>query len=94
MTITCKQCGAIGTIADHYTYKSRGIAVPFGKCKKCHNVGKYQKKPTGWAKLSQETVDEIREQLSDRRVKVKDVAEQFKLPTSTLQNWIKKGILD
>jgi DNA-binding transcriptional MerR regulator len=27
-------------------------------------------------------------------VKVKDVAEKFELPTSTLQNWIKKGILD
>ena len=89
---TCTACQAIDT--EHYTYLTKlGKRMPFGKCKKCHNLGKYTKKPTGWTKLSAETIASIREQLSDRTVRIKSVAEQFDIPASTLQNWIKKGIL-
>ena len=87
----CKDCNAEGT--EHYTYKNAaGEKIPFARCKKCHNAGKYEKKPTGWQKLPQEKVDQICERLSDRRNKVKDVAKEFDIAASTLAYWIRKGL--
>lgn len=86
----CKVCNQDG---DHYTWtNAAGEKVPFPKCKACHNVGKYQKKPTGWHKLPPATVDQICERLSDRRNTVKDVAKEFDLSASTLASWIRKGL--
>ena len=89
---TCIQCGVVD--GDHYTYKTKIGIRYFSKCKICHNTGKYQKRPTGWAKLPPKTVDAIRDLLKDRRVTQKTVAAQFDIPNTTLQSWIKKGMLD
>lgn len=88
----CKQCGAID--AEHYTYKGKYGPVPFSKCKKCHSEGKYTKKGTGWHKLDDEIVAQLRSDLADRRKTIKDVAKKFNMAATTLQYWIKKGLCD
>ena len=50
--LTCSRCGAVG--AEHYTYKTKAGDKPLPNCKACHNAGKYQKKGTGWARVSEE----------------------------------------
>lgn len=86
----CTQCGAVDT--EHYTYKTKMGPVPFAKCKKCHNIGTYTKKKTGWHKLDDARVVELRAALADRTKKVKHIASEFDIPATTLQYWIKKGI--
>ena len=90
--ITCIKCNAVGTIADHYSYKTKTGIKPLPKCKKCHNAGKYIKKPTGWFKLDKETQDDIRAQLQDRRIKLKAIAEKHGVPYANLQRWVAKGM--
>lgn len=88
----CKQCGKVGPLTEFFTYKTKAGIKPLTKCRKCHNAGKYQKKPVGWAKLPLATQDGIREQLKDRRNKMTSIAEEFGVNYANLKRWVAKGL--
>ncbi len=88
--ITCKQCGKVGTLAEFFTYKTKTGIKPLTKCRKCHNVGKYTKKPTGWAKLDKEIQGEIRKQL-EQGDKLPGIAADFDLSYANLKRWVYRG---
>jgi len=89
--LTCSRCGAVG--ADHYTYKTKAGDKPLPNCKTCHNAGKYQKKGTGWARVSSETKELILGMLADRRNKIVDIAEASGISSVTLGRWIAAGTI-
>ncbi len=87
----CIKCGAIKDESEYYLI---GGKKPMRICKACVRAAR-PKKPTGFGKLPQQTQDDIRELLRDRRNKVKDVAEKFAIKIPTLHNWITSGqVLD
>jgi len=88
--LRCKQCGKVGTIDDHFTYKTKTGIKPLPKCRKCHNLGKYQKKPTGWAKLPPETQDAIRARLKEG-IKMTRIADEHGVSYANLKRWVGKG---
>jgi len=91
MNHTCSQCGAVNT--EHYTYKTKTGDKPNPRCKICHNAGKYQKKGTGWARLSDETKEIVRSMLADRRNKIVDIAAAAGISAGNLGRWIAQGSL-
>ena len=89
--MNCSQCGAVG--AEHYTYKTKSGNKPFSHCKTCHNAGRYTKKGTGWARLSDETKELVRTMLADRCNKIVDIAEASGISAVSLGRWIANGSL-
>jgi hypothetical protein len=87
--ITCKQCGKVGTISDHFTYKTKAGMRPYPKCRKCHNAGKYIKKLTGWVRLSPDVQTAIRSKLE--HFTINEIAAEFDLNSGNLKRWILKG---
>lgn len=86
----CSQCQSVD--AEHYTYKTKtGEVKPLPKCKACHNAGKYQKKGTGWARLSSDKQDVIRKMLADRRNKFSDIELETGVSAVNLRRWVLKG---
>ena len=89
--VTCKSCNAVGTIDDHYTYKTKTGISPLPKCKKCHNLGNYTKKLTGWAKVDPAVQANVIAMLADRRNTITKIAEENNLSVSGLGRWVAKG---
>jgi len=93
-TYTCTNCAKVGTIDSFFTYKLKdGTIKPLPKCRKCHNLGQYTKKPTGFSKLDAEQQERIRQRLVDRRVKIKDVAHEEGILYESLRRWVQNGLL-
>ena len=90
--LTCSRCGAVG--ADHYTYKTKAGDKPLPNCKACHNAGKYQKKGTGWARLTEETKEIVRTMIADRRNKIADIAKATGISAANLGRWIAAGSIN
>jgi hypothetical protein len=94
MNMNCSHCQNDQlTIADFYTWKRKdGTPVPHKKCKKCFNLGKYEKKPKGWDAVPDITKAQVIELLADRRNKLTHIAEATGLPYASLHRWVSKGL--
>ena len=91
MNYTCITCHKVGTIDDHYTYKTKSGIKPLPKCKKCHNIGNYTKKGTGWDLIDPEVQAKVIAMLADRTNKIKDIAEEHGLSANSLGRWFSAG---
>ena len=88
----CIACQKVDT--DHFVQRTKkdGTVVHFKKCKKCHNLGQYKKRPTGLSKLNLDTQNRIRAAVQAEE-KITFVAEKEGLDPRTLRKWIQKGLI-
>ena len=87
----CTLCGVDKLMDEYYTVDGDRY---FKKCKECVRVaanGKYTKKVKGFDALPEDKQIGIRLALQDRRLKIKDVADEWGLNYPTLCYWIRRG---
>jgi N-glycosylase/DNA lyase len=88
MSKTCAGCDVekiISEFYEKYLHYSRF-------CKECISVANRRiKKPTGFTALPSEVQDLIKQDLQNRRLKVKDIAAKHGVAYANLGGWIRKG---
>jgi hypothetical protein len=89
-TQTCTVCLTDKDLNEFYTFKTKTSLSHHKRCKKCFNP-KRQKKLLGFSALPQDAQNRIIVSLSDRRNKVKHIAEEEGIEYQCLARWIRSG---
>ena len=88
MSKPCASCGVEKIMSEYYEnylHYSR-------KCKECISTANRRvKKPTGFAALPSAIRDSIKQQLQNRRIKLKDIADEHGVAYANLSGWVRKG---
>ena len=94
-TQVCNKCQIEKPVNDYYLQDNHRL---FRICKVCikehYYKNNYKPKTIGAAKvLTEEQRQMIKEQLKDRKLKLKDIANSFGIIPATLSYWIKHDLL-
>jgi len=91
MSQVCNTCQVNKDFSEYYKNK----LYYFKKCRECviagNAVNKKPKKATGFAALDPAKQDSIKQQLQNRRLKMKAIAEAHNIAYANLCYWVQKG---
>ena len=87
MSKTCASCGVDKMMSEYYEkylHYSR-------KCKECISIANRRPKSTGFASLDPAIQESIKMQLQNRRIKLKEIADEHGVAYANLSGWVRKG---